>query len=583
MIVLWSAALRQVFWQWAHEVDTYCAERGQKYITVRMPQERVWDSTTPSRIEKDLREFRNLRRPNIHLPQVFSLVAKEKQFRGVPSALLQSAIIEAAKGHSDLITFSSENPLGAHPMVTIEEEQVTVTLSGLTSVTYHTKEYSPDLVLTKLPHDILTAVAFVLHRAGHSNIAAQIASEHLDKSTLLEHSEIFGGVLQAIARGQRLTDGLRLADALLQPGRLLLAQALIVPALMSSGRSGTEGEYLRQVMKRIIERFEESGQMRQAATAHYNLGNHLRARRRAHDRAALRQYRLASKQDPTYLQKAYFWREVAGILFGLGRFAFSARAYQKAISLDGGKSCVPLRADALMFAGMYKEAHEVFRHYGPNSSVEEAEWYLKSFALDGIMKLIELESQRRNTKEATRLADVKALEPEAAQVALCQALRQDALCALAWFNLGVTSHALFKPDDAFLAFLLAGLLGRTDPDAWANAVLLSISSPKHQLLVAAIVLTAYRINGQAFLEAVSRLANQQHAKFPADELMDTIWEVVNSVERPAQNFEVRVLGDGASYQSLKLGPGLIPKLTPADTPNQPLTETNNGSQSSEPG
>lgn len=151
-------------------------------------------------------------------------------------------------------------------MVTIEEERVTVTLSGLTSVTYHTKEYSPDLVLTKLPHDILTAVAFVLHRAGHSNIAAQIACEHLDKSTLLEHSEIFGGVLQAIARGQRLTDGLRLADALLQPGRPLLAQALIVPALMSSGRSGTEGEYLRQVMKRIIERFEESGQMRQAAT-----------------------------------------------------------------------------------------------------------------------------------------------------------------------------------------------------------------------------------------------------------------------------------------------------------------------------
>jgi hypothetical protein len=102
------------------------------------------------------------------------------------------------------------------------------------------------------------------------------------------------------------------------------------------------------------------------------------------------------------------------------------------------------------------------------------------------------------------------------------------------------------------------------------------------LLVAAIVLTAYRINGQAFLEAVSRLANQQHAKFPADELMDTIWEVVNSVERPADNFEVRVLGDGPSYQSLKLGPGLIPKLTPADTPNQPLTETNNGSQSSKP-
>ncbi len=579
MIVLWSAALRQFFWQWAHEVDTYHAERGQKYITVRLPRERVWDTKTPSMIEKDLKEFRELRRPNIRLPQIFSLIMKEKQFRGVSCALLQSAVIEAAKRQSDLVAFSGEDRPGAHPLVIVEERRVIVSLSGLSSVTYHTEEYPPDLVLTKLPHDILSAVAFVLHRAGHSSVAAQIACEHLDKSTLLENAVIFFGVLQAVAKGQRLTDGLRLADALLEPDRLLLAQALIVPALMSSSRTGAEGEYLRQVMKRLIKCFEESGQIRQAATAHYNLGNHLRAQRGPHDKAALRQYRLASKGDPTYVQKAYFWREVGGILFGLGRFGFSASAYQNAISLDGGKSCVPLRADALMFAGRYKEAHEVFENYGANPSVEDVEWYLKSFALDGIIKLSGTESQRRNAKEAMRLADVKALEPEAAEATLYQALRLDALCALAWFNLGVASHAVSKPDDAFLGFLLAGLLGRTDPEAWADAALLGISSAKYQSLVAAIVLTAYRINGQSFLDAVSKLANQQHAKFPADELVDAIWKIVNSVELPAHEFEVRILGQGPSYQSLKLGPGLIPKLMPKNAASEPLTESNRSDES----
>ena len=100
--------------------------------------------------------------------------------------------------------------------------------------------YPPEFLRTKLPHDILTAVALVLHRAGHSNIAAPIACRHLDKSTLLGTPEIFFAVLQAIAKGQHLADGLRLADALLQPERLVLAQVFMVPALMSSGRSTME-------------------------------------------------------------------------------------------------------------------------------------------------------------------------------------------------------------------------------------------------------------------------------------------------------------------------------------------------------
>src|SRR6267143_1720225 len=167
MIILWSAALRQFFWKWAHEVDTYYAERGQEYITVRMPQERVWGLETPSSVDKDLEEFRKLRRPNVRLPQVFSVLIKEKQFHGISAPIIESNLIQAAAGDSDLVCFSSENPPGAHPMVFIENDQITVTLSGLTSLVFHTKGYPPDFLPTKLSHDILTAVALVFHRAGH--------------------------------------------------------------------------------------------------------------------------------------------------------------------------------------------------------------------------------------------------------------------------------------------------------------------------------------------------------------------------------------------------------------------------------
>ncbi len=106
-------------------------------------------------------------------------------------------------------------------------------------------------------------------------------------------------------------------------------------------------------MKQIIERLEGGNRKDSAASAHYNLANHLRAQRGPHGRAALKHYRLAARGDPIYRQRHYFWREVGGVLFGLGRFSDSARAYEKATRQEGESECTALRADALMFGPLF--------------------------------------------------------------------------------------------------------------------------------------------------------------------------------------------------------------------------------------
>lgn len=175
------------------------------------------------------------------------------------------------------------------------------------------------------------------------------------------------------------------------------------------------------------------------------------------------------------------------------------------------------------------------------------------------MNCWEVGKQIRLPHDAIQLADWKKLKLEDKASCLLEALRKDALCALAWFNLGVDSIAQAKRDDAFFAFLVAGLIGRTDTEAWANALLLSLELPSYQRLAGVIALAAYQINGQEFLNQVCKLTERQKPGFPSDELVDAVWKVVNSVERRKQGFEFRVLGDGTSYQSIETGSDLTPK------------------------
>ena len=562
LIVLFHRPTGQFFWKWGHEVNTADAERGQEYITVRLSREVMWTQETPSLLEMDLRVFRQLQATNLPLPQTFSVIMADREFHGVPAAIVESALIEAAAALSDLLCLSRKNPAGAHPTIVISNTQIVVSLAGLASITFQTAGYPKELVATKLPHDILTAIALVLDRAGHSDIAAQIACQHLDKSRFLETPEVFFSVLRTIAKGRRLTEGIRLAERLLQPEALQWAQFLLVPALMRGGASlsSSEREYLGHLMKLLIERFEVLGAVAQAATAHYNLANHLRAQRGQHDRAALRHYRLASKCDPVYRQRDYFWREVGGVLFGLGRFGFSSRAYEKAVRLGAAKDCNALRADALMSAGKYSEAQQIWAEYLADDSGADVEWRLKSFVLRGIQKTLGIEAQQRRPLEALRtLTKLSQLGPEEVEVALDKALRLDALCALAWFNFGVKSNLKGMRDDALLAFLIAGLIGRNDTEAWTNGLLLSLQSPEYSSLVAAIALVAYKINGERFLAAVQARAQQQSPEFPVEQFVNTIWQIVSSVERPEEGFELRLLGGDSTYQSTKLGLDLKPK------------------------
>jgi tetratricopeptide (TPR) repeat protein len=317
--------------------------------------------------------------------------------------------------------------------------------------------------------------------------------------------------------------------------------------------NAAEEQFYLHLRKLIIERAEQAGYLAVAGTGHYNLGNYLRSKGPPHHRAAFRHYRLAAKKDPGYRTRAYFWRELGGVLFGLGRYSQAVKAYSKALDIDPKQAAVRgLTANALMFAGKYKSALTEFEEYLCRESSVEPEWHLKAFALEGLIKFLGIDQKKRQPDTASELADVKEVVPEKRQEKLLEALKADALCALAWFNLGVECNQQARHEDAFVAFLLAGLINEYDPEAWTNAISLGMSSRKYWELMPLILAVAYDRNGERIIETIHRLLEQQPGNIPKQEILAAFEQCFRTVAPRRKDRVFRFIEGDEKYQEIEL-------------------------------
>lgn len=556
MLVRFHSPTQKFYWRWLHEFHER-AKPNQKTITLHIPTSAGWNERTPEELTASLQMFRQLKSPNCPHPVVFSLVLPDFEVSGVPSSLIRTAILDAAGALRGVLQLSDEVPIGAHPKITISNDILSVDLAGLRSFTLDLKEpYPKTLVTTKLPHDALSAVAFVLAKAGHFNEASEIASSHLDQGTFARNPDVFFALVGAMARSRRVPDALRLARNLLRSagGPQLAQWLLIVVRDRTHSLQDSELEYLRQVMQIFIERATELGDAGLLGIARYNLGNYLRGQGGSQLRPAFTQYRLAANSEPGYRQRPYFWREIAGILHPLGHFGWAAAAYERAFKMGGERICIALGADSKMSSGRFHEALKLFEEYmkEPKSDYDD-EWHLKNFMLSHVVDDLGIAEQKRDPDSAKKLTDISAAgEPEEELARLREAIRADALSSFAWFNLGAALGRAGLLQDSFKAYLFAGVCFPYDVEAWTRALMHGFKvlgrNPLNAPLTICIARMAYRRNGQKFLEEVQRHFDKQDSGFPSTKLMELVAVAVKDIDRANRQFEVRMVGDGADYK-----------------------------------
>jgi len=558
LIARFHTPTNRMFVRWFHEFDPYYARRGKKSTTFRLSESDEWSQHTAPKLSRDTDIIKRVRFHNLPAPTLFQLQFDGDSVHGLSLAEISLNLRKTLQTVQGVIGLTTDASL-AYGKLSVSNEQVVIDLAGIQHFTLHLSKSSAHGSWAKafLHNDVLIAAALTLDAAGYSDRAAKLITALAPHSSLTTDPLIVVRMAHCLARAHRVHDALGLCQVLFDnPASRGPAHTLMISVLAKSSLlSGVELELLRGFLARHARAEEMSGRAADAAVANYNLANHLRSRKQ--DRAAFQCYRKAARLDGSYRKRGYFYREVAGVLFGLERYKAAAKLYDCATQLGEKGTTVALYADALMFSGQYSRARAYFEAYVADSNKPKPEFIVKAAALNELGSMLGIDEQRRQKSAASLLAapDSRLSTPEFMD-RLKEALKLDALCGLAWFNLGTCFNKQGMFNEACTAFVWAGLTQRNDVVAWVNAFALALRTHNHTLAVG-IISTAHFACGESFAEQLIKTADAQPKEFPKLKFLTLMNEILALLPEGERPFELRFIGEAGDVQIHTLGPSEV--------------------------
>lgn len=254
--------------------------------------------------------------------------------------------------------------------------------------------------------------------------------------------------------------------------------------------------YRIQNLKSVIQKNDEPKFL---ATCYYNLGNILRENLESYE--PFNCYIKAKKLWPNYLERDYWWREFAGIIFAKKHYAFSEKFYKKSQTLVKNKGIGKkynrlervdsnetflvnaLIADCLFFQGKFKDAHSYFEQYFNNNSNSSQEWILKDMICIELMNG-DLNNLTFNREQSLLLCEqgLKASSTDDSIEKFEESIKSNPLNGLSWFNLGVSKDKKGLNEEALFAFITTSMIQEWDKEAQFNAITICYTQQNFDLL-----------------------------------------------------------------------------------------------------
>ncbi len=450
LIVRFHAPSERIYFRWFHSLDRYYGKKSKDGMSFKLTDADAWDLQAPPRIRRVVNEYLSVKSSRLQLPLMISVSVDDAGILGIPAPGIISFLQRLASTVREVIRFRWDEE-GSNSLI-LSKESLRVRLAGADVFTLHWNNQKLGHSKESLAKDSLLAIALSLDFYGHSTYAATLIAKFAHGSIFVRQLDMAVALASVLGRAGHTSSALEIAAVLFKDDQTVASAQAFTLTFVVNQRDLSDSQLSHgiQFMQFHAQCLEDRGVLRDAAVLRYNCGSTLRVASRY--REAIREYRAAARLEPQYLQRSYFWRELAGMLFLNRRFNRAVWAYEKALGLEDEPLVRCLRADAQMFAGKYAIALQAFEEWGPQcDSPADLEWRLKAIALKTLIGVVGLSEQRRFPLAAQE----EFQDNDTCEEALAD-LAGDALSASAWEHLGTCR--VDRPTEAGLSLLIVGLI-----------------------------------------------------------------------------------------------------------------------------
>jgi len=549
LIIRYSEVHDCFYYKWAYDIDLYYAKENAKTFKIKFSDEDIWNEDSPNDIKKYLDKIKTIKEGRFKLPISISFIVKESVVNKIPRGILLTSFRIALKKFPDFVVFTSESK-DSLLLVSLSGDELVISLSSVAHCTFHgIKRYEFDNFAENIAINSLLGFAIVLSQTGQLETMARILLDKRIKNDFFKNQKILFRLFPLILRTSYFGSALNtVSDIIFEEQDNLLESVTKIAMLFEADiNDENKSNKIEAFLKKCLKKYLNIGEKTQIGICQYNLGNHYRSRRL--NKKAIYHYLQARKYEEKYLNQSYYFQELGGVLFQYQKYHFSASMYKKALEKGAPESAKSLYADALMYSGCYKLALNVFNEYLNSCEVEHDEWHLKKICLEKLVISRHLDKQARKEKEAINIIDITKANEIYFEKLLESAIDIDALCGLAWFNLGILKHKRGKHEDATYYFTFCGLIQTWDIEAWVNAVLCCLNQNSTIFILPLILRTGYFFNRDEFLSKLYIEFNKRFDSLVIDELIKGVESILpqkNIHEKPT----IRLLGDDGIFKDI---------------------------------
>lgn len=456
ILVRYCSVKNDFHWKWISNVFADIGNIDTKTVTIRFSESDAWSGANSEAIVRTLQVYRTIRRASRH----FSLGLTIDQTSGADHSFeLSSAVAEITS--SCRIVRNSSDPGDCLPVaVHLDGDCLLARIDVIASITVHLKSFDRHEIAAQLCYVLACfasgyefafqarELATLIRQRGYKCQSRQIAA--VVAARLTEHPSL-AGELAALNGLHECQD----------QGYLHYIHNLLSSSLPFDERLGAVSKFYTDALE-----FHASDNPERQATIHYSFGNALRVAGAMS--AAVRQYNLARRKFPEYLERGYFLAELAASLYFRGRYRMAAKLYAQAYQCETTPQVAICAGDTHLFSGQFCEAKKYYDFaVASDNNFESAEAALKVWMATWMQEFSD-RSQITHGWANPRL----------------------------WTSALDESVLAERRDDAIGACLALCFLTDDNVDLWAKAISLAVGCDDPGLIIA-VLTSAVWVHGQS--------------------------------------------------------------------------------------